>query len=182
MKALTFFLSLLMTLGLSSVAEAQYTRNNYEDNRDDDYYASNTSSASRYGDTRANTRTDRRADRRTDRRLDRRQRVRYQRELEDRASDQHNWSLQLDRRIAIAEGRRVRPNRAATRYRAPNRLLRSDELYAWDKKLVRQATLLQSRERRVQRLERQRRPNNRNRNRNRNRGRQTGGGMCPPGW
>ena len=180
MKALTFFLSLLIVAGVNYEAAAQYSRNS--NNYGDRGYTASSNAPSRYNAGYY---------RNGDRNVTRAERRRYQNDLVRLADrlDDLEFNLQL-RRDAL-DGRGIRRTRRFYDSNSPNRLLSIRELQNWDARLERRANRLYNWERDILRAER-RRGNNRGnrgggRNGNRNNGGNRGGGngggsYCPPGW
>ena len=178
MTARTFFCSLLMLVGVATLApadaEAQYSRRGYEGGaRDADAYAAN--------DSRLEAR---------DRRLSRRDRQRLQGRLEARDRRLQDYAFELEQRAARLDGRRATYQRRPSRYRLPDRLLDRRELAAYGERLDRRALRLEARDRDLERLERRRgRRSTRARTtrgtrRGDTRGGRSGGGgnYCPPSW
>ncbi len=178
MKALTFFLSLLILAGVKYEANAQYSRRNY----DGGSYASTSNANSRNSSDyyRSSTRNMTRSERR-----------RFQNDLVRWSDDLYNLEYNLERRNAALNGRGIRVSRR-DRPSRPYGLLSTRELRSWEVRLDRKANRLRAFERDILRAER-RRGNNRGgsrgegRNGTRNNGGNRGGGnggggMCPPGW
>jgi len=90
------------------------------------------------------------------RELSKRERQRFQRSLVRRGDELADWDLELENREMILNGRGARGRRALSRNPLPARLLKTEDLYAWETRLDRRAArlrskdlLLQERERRV---------------------------------
>ena len=168
MKALTFFLSLLILAGVNYEANAQYSRRSNTGG----VYASNTNSNSRNSDAYN------RGDNRNATRFERR---RFQNDLIRRADRLDNLEYNLQNRQNALDGRGVRRSRNNFRSNSPRRLLSQRELFAWEIRLDRKSRRLASLERDILRAER-RRGNNRRGTRggNRNSRGNNQGGYCPP--
>jgi len=180
MKALTFFLSLLIVVGVNYEASAQYSRNS--NNGGGGYTASANSNSRNSSDYyRSSNRNATRSERR-----------RFQNDLVRYADRLDNLEYNLQFRSDALDGRGIRNSR---RFRSnrPNGLLTIRELRNWEVRLDRRANRLRNWERDLLRAERRRgnnrrgtrggnRGNNRNNGGNRGGGGNGGGGYCPPGW
>ena len=174
MKALTFFLSLLILAGVNYEADAQYSRRSNTGG----VYASNTNANSRNSDTY--TRGTNRGDFRNATRSERR---RFQNNLVRRADRLDNLEYNLQVRQEALNGRGIRRSRANFRSNNPRGLLTLLELITWENRLNRKARRLAILERDILRAERRRGNNRRNsRGGNRNTRGNNGGDYCPPGW
>ncbi|MFK8056707.1 MAG: hypothetical protein AB8F78_11360 [Saprospiraceae bacterium] len=182
MKALTFFLSLLIVAGVNYEATAQYSRNS--NNGGGGYTASSNS----------NSRNSSNYYRNSNRNLTRVERRRFQNDLVRTADELYNWEYRLERRSAALDGRGIRTSRRDNRPQRPYGLLSTRELRSWEARLDRKANRLETFERDILRAERRR---GNNRGGNRGGGRNNGGGTrgggnsgggngggtyCPPGW
>lgn len=181
MKALTFFLSLLIVAGVNYEAAAQYSRNS--NNRGGEYTASSSSPSRNNSSYYHNA----------DRNVTRAERRRFQNDLVRRADRLDDLEYNLQFRSAALDGRGIRRTRGIVRSNRPNGLLSIRELRSWDVRLDRKANRLRALERDIIRAERRRgnnrggsrggnRGNNRNNGGNRGGGSNGGGSYCPPGW